>query len=68
MNSITAGSGGGEIVAGFDNDSITGSTTSGYLADSIFRGAGFDTIVAGTGDSIYNSTANDSITGGTIVS
>jgi len=66
-NTITAGSGGGEIVAGFDNDSITGSTTSGYLADSIYCGSGFDTIVAGTGDSIYDSTANDSITGGTIV-
>ena len=66
-NTITAGSGGGEIVAGFDNDSITGSTTGGYLADSIYCGSGFDTIVAGTADSIFNSTANDSITGGTIV-
>ena len=67
-NTITAGSGGGEIVAGFGDDSITGSTTSGYLADSIYCGSGFDTVVAGTSDPIYDSTANDSITGGTIVS
>jgi len=67
-NTITAGSGGGEIIAEFGNDSIIGSTTSGYLPDSIYCGGSTDSIVAGTEDQIFDTVAGDQITGGQIIS
>ena len=60
-NLIFAGAGGDVIAAGPGHDTLIGSTTSGFAADTIYCGTGSDSIEASNADSILGATAADRI-------